>query len=142
MNSPDEPTTLYVVAVAVVIRKEGRVLAMRRARTKDAGPGLWETFSGRVQPEEEPLEAATREVLEETGLKVRLEPRPLTAYTAARLERPMVVLVYVADYLSGEVARSDEHDAHAWLDPDAFAARSSLTKLVEAVRLAFILPGT
>jgi len=46
----------------------------------------------------------------------------------------MVVIVYRADYLSGKVILSEEHDDFAWLNADEFAARSSLHKLVAAVR--------
>jgi 8-oxo-dGTP diphosphatase len=126
----------HIVAVAALIFREGKVLAMRRAMTKDAAPGLWETLSGRVNPGEEPLDAALREIQEECGLTVRLDPRPVTAYTAMRLDDDMVLVVYRADWLAGEVVRSDEHDDHVWLTPDEFAAIGAPAKLVEAVRLA------
>ncbi len=126
----------YVVAVAAVVFREGKVLAMRRSRYKDAGAGLWETLSGRVHPGEEPLDAAKREILEECGLSVKLDPRPVSAYSAKRGAENMIVVVYRADYLAGEVMMSAEHDAYAWLTPDAFAERSTLTKLVEVVRVA------
>lgn len=129
----------HIVAVAVIVRREGRVLALRRAATKDAGPGLWEAVSGRIEVDEEPLAAAEREVLEETGLAVEIDPRPLTAYHALRLGEPMIVIVYAADSASGEVRISDEHDAWDWLDAEAFANRSSLEKLVEAVQA--VVPG-
>ncbi len=131
-------SNLYIVAVAVVIRRGDAVLAMRRAKTKDAGPGLWETLSGRLEPGEAPLGAAAREAFEECGLGIRLEPRPLSAYSATRLGEPMIVIVYAADYLSGEVVLSAEHDAYAWLTPDAFAERTTLGKLADAVRRAFL----
>jgi len=128
----------HVVAVAVLIIHEGRVLSLRRALTKDAGPGLWETLSGRVEPGEEPLDAAAREAFEESGLEVRVDPRPWTTYTATRLGEPMVVIVYRATPLRDDpvVTLSEEHDDHAWVDAEAFARRSSLTKLVDAVRSA------
>lgn len=129
-------TQLFVAAVAAVIVRDGQVLAMRRARSKDAGPGLWETLSGRLSAGEDPLAAVRREIAEECGLEVAVEPRPLTAYEAERKGLPMVVIVYRAYYLSGEVALSDEHDAYAWLSPVEFAARSTLEKLVEAVTAA------
>jgi len=133
----------YIVAVAALIYRQGRVLAMRRSPQRDAGPGLWETLSGRVLPGEEPIDAMRREILEEAGLQdgvaLRLEPRPVEAYSTTRAGQPMVLIIYRAEYLSGEVRRSDEHDAHAWLTPEEFAARSSLNKLVEAVR-AFAPP--
>ena len=46
--SMNEPSPLFIVAVAAIVVRSGTVLAMRRAPHKDAGPGLWETLSGRV----------------------------------------------------------------------------------------------
>src|SRR5690606_21276821 len=100
-----------------VIFKGDRVLAMRRAATKDAAPGLWETLSGRVEPDEQPLDALAREIEEECGLEVRVDPRPVDAYVARRRDEPMLVLVYRAEWIAGEVRRSEEHDAHAWWTP-------------------------
>lgn len=131
-------TTYYVVAVAAIIVREGRVLAMRRSAHKDAGAGLWETLSGRVDEGEEPLETVKREILEECALNVQVDPRPLTAYSAQRAGKPMIVIVYRAEYLSGEVVRSSEHDDHAWLTPDEFAEHSGLNKLAQAVYNAFL----
>lgn len=127
----------YVVAVCVVIRRGDVFLAMRRSAEKDAGPGLWEAVSGRVESGEEPLDAAVREVAEETGLTVVVEPRPVTAYRATRLGEPMIVIVFRAVYQDGEVRPSSEHDDWAWLTPTEFVHRSELTSLVDAIRLAF-----
>lgn len=126
----------FVVAVAALIFREGRVLAMRRSRAKDVGAGLWETVSGRVEPDEQPLDALLREVREESGLEVRVDPRPVDAYAMRRGDRPMVVLLYRCDWVSGEVTRSEEHDAHAWWTPDEFEAQSTLARLARAIRLA------
>ncbi len=139
LNEAGAPTdtALFIVAAAVVIRRADTLLAMRRAKAKDAGPGLWETLSGRVEVGETPLETAAREVAEECSLEVKLRPRPITCYPATRLGLPMVVIVYTAEYLAGEVRLSLEHDRYRWLSPDAFAELSTLTPLVQAVRLAF-----
>jgi 8-oxo-dGTP diphosphatase len=136
-----EETQLYVVAVAAIIIRDGKVLAMRRAATKDAGAGLWETLSGRVPLGEEPLDALKREVLEESSLTVNIEPQPFTAYQATRKDLPMMVIVYRAHYVSGEVVLSEEHDDYAWLSPAEFAQRSTLTKLVETVYKAVRAEG-
>ena len=126
----------WVAAVCVLIRSGGRVLAMQRSAYAEAGPGLWEAVSGRIEPGEEPSGAAMREAMEETGLQVRLDPRPVTAYAAERLGQPMIVIVYAAERLSGEVRLGPEHDAWDWLDAAEFAARSPLPKLVAAVEKA------
>lgn len=134
----DETTQLYVVAVAAIIIRDGKVLAMRRSKTKDAGAGVWETLSGRVPLAEEPLDSVKREIFEECGLEVEIEPRPVTAYQATRNHLPMIVLVYRAASKHGEVVLSQEHDDYAWLTPEEFARRSSLKKLVDTVYQAVI----
>ncbi len=131
----------FVVAVAAAVFKEDRVLAMRRSLHKDAGAGLWETLSGRVEANEQPLEALAREIEEECGLSVRIDERPVDAYTARRNEHPMIVLVYRADWIAGEVRRSDEHDAHAWWTPAELRENTTLTRLAEAVERAASVSG-
>ena len=126
----------FVAAVAALIFREGRVLAMRRSQSKDVGAGLWETVSGRIAPGEQPLEALEREIAEETALEVRIDPRPVDAYTMRRGDRPMLVVLYRCDWVSGEVRRSEEHDDHAWWTPDEFEAHSTLDRLARAIRAA------
>jgi 8-oxo-dGTP diphosphatase len=131
----------HIVAVAALIVRDGRVLALRRAPNNLAGPGLWETVSGRLEQGEQPSAGIVREIAEETSLSVMLEERPWDSYAALRRDQPMVVVVYRARYLAGEVRISDEHDQFAWLTADELAARSSLTRLVESVQRALAAPG-
>jgi 8-oxo-dGTP pyrophosphatase MutT (NUDIX family) len=59
---------LLLPSVAVLVRDEsGRLLLARHAHT-----GQWGTVGGAVEPGESQRQAAVRETLEETGLKVRL----------------------------------------------------------------------
>lgn len=126
----------FVVAVAVVVRRGDRVLAMRRSPRKDAGAGAWEALSGRVKPGEQPLAAARREAREECGLEVTIDPRPIAAYQAKRNREDMVVVVYRGDSGAGDVVLSDEHDTFAWMTEEEFSAACRFPALVEAVRLA------
>lgn len=130
----------FVVAVAAVIVREGKVLAMRRSAAEDAGAGLWETLSGRVEPDEDPLAAIEREILEECALEVQVDPRPIDAYSARRGASPMMVVVYRARWISKEVVRSDEHDMHEWLTPSEFRSRTTLHRLADAVERVFASP--
>jgi 8-oxo-dGTP pyrophosphatase MutT (NUDIX family) len=117
-----------------------RVLAMRRAASNEAGAGLWETLSGRVEQGEEPSAALLREIAEECGLAVALEPRPFASYAASRRGLPMIVILHRARWLAGDVRMSHEHDAFAWLTADEFRARSTLRKLADVVALALSEP--
>ena len=82
-----------------------------------------------------------REIHEETGLAVRLHARPVDAYVARRLDRPMCVIVYRADHVAGEVVRCEEHDDHAWWTPAEFRARTTLERLADAVDRAAAARG-
>lgn len=149
MDTPSRNGSLlrgqHVVAVAALLirrdfPREPRVLAMRRAADNLAGPGLWETVSGRVEHGEEPFDAVRREIAEECGLSVQVESRPYASYAAKRRGQPMIVILFRAHHLAGEVVLSPEHDAFAWLDADDFARLSTLPKLVEVVRRALAEP--
>ncbi len=126
----------FVVAVAAVIVRDRRVLAMRRARTNEFGAGIWETCSGRLESGEDPLEAVAREVREETALEVRIERRPVDAYVMRRGESPLLVMVYRADWIAGEVRLSEEHDAYAWWTLLEIETSPMPERLAHAVRRA------
>lgn len=128
-----DKTQYFVAAVAAIIFKGDKILAMKRSQKKSAGPGLWETLSGRIEWGEEPLTAVKREIQEECGLEVEVDPRPVEAYHAQRKGEPMVLIIYRARYLSGEVVISEEHDDFAWVTPRQFREMSCLQKLVDVV---------
>jgi 8-oxo-dGTP pyrophosphatase MutT (NUDIX family) len=130
-----EPTR-FVSAVAIFVFRRGRLLAMRRSLRKDAAPGAWEALSGRIEPGEQPVEAARREASEESGLAVRVEDRPVASYVAARNGVPMLVVAFAAKAPEGEVVLSEEHDRFAWMTLEEFAAACPFAPLVEAAGLA------
>ena len=57
-------------AGAVVRDRDGRLLLVQRGHAPSVG--LWSVPGGRVEDGETPEQAAAREVLEETGLQVRI----------------------------------------------------------------------
>jgi len=126
--------TLFVAAVCALVRKDGRILSMRRSLSKDASPGIWEALSGRMEPGESPLEAVRREIAEESGLEVDVHPRPWAAHGSERAGVPMLIVYYLADWMSGDVRLSEEHDAFEWLGADEFAERTPIPQLSQAVR--------
>lgn len=68
------PARPHVRAAVVVVERDGRWLLQRRPADGLLG-GLWEFPGGKIEPGESPLEAARRELAEETGLRAgRLVP--------------------------------------------------------------------
>lgn len=64
----DTPKGPEAAGLAIYAQDTGRVLMLQRAITDhDPASGMWEFPGGHLEPEEEPLEAAKREWMEETG---------------------------------------------------------------------------
>jgi 8-oxo-dGTP diphosphatase len=58
------------LGVLVYLEQEQQVLMIHRQK-RDEHQGLWLAPGGKVEPNESPLEAALREVEEETGLRIQ-----------------------------------------------------------------------
>lgn len=137
-NAPVSGDTKQWVAIVAVVFRGDRLLAMQRTSTNEAGAGIWEAISGRVAALEEPLDAAVREIQEESGLSAVVHPHPVDSYATRRGEEPMTVIVYRAESVSGEVERSSEHSAHRWCTVDEFAELGAPRRLVQAARHAYL----
>ncbi|WP_030061644.1 MULTISPECIES: NUDIX hydrolase [Streptomyces] len=99
---------LHSVSVAgVVVREDGRVLAIRRADN-----GTWEPPGGVLELAEPVEDGVRREVFEETGVKVGVE-RLTGVYK--NVSRGIVALVFRCRPESQAVRLSDESIEVAWL---------------------------
>jgi 8-oxo-dGTP diphosphatase len=127
---------LVVAAVSVFVIRGERLLALKRSLRKNAAPGAWDVVSGRVEPGEQPYDAAVRECREESGLEVTPDRSPVAAYTAMRRDKPMLVVGYRAASPAGDVVISHEHDDHAWMTIDEFARACPFPLLVDTARQA------
>jgi ADP-ribose pyrophosphatase YjhB (NUDIX family) len=92
------------VAVGTIIRAaDSRLVLVRRAI--EPGYGLWVFPGGYVDRGEDLVSAAIREAREESGLEVRLDGLVgIYSYPG----RPLVVIVYAATHLGGELCCDEE----------------------------------
>ncbi|MER7757933.1 NUDIX hydrolase [Kitasatospora sp. NPDC097643] len=110
-----------LAAGTVVLDTEGRVLLLRR-RADDVLPGLWDYPAGGLEPGEDPLIGAVRELYEETGLR-RSDLDTDLAYVRAldfvnTRGRRTRQFVFTATVPAGTQVRLAEHDAATWAEPD------------------------
>ncbi len=103
------------------------VLVLRRA-PGGRSPGSWETVHGHIEPGETPVQAALRELREETGLE------PARLYNLSRVEafyrhrtNDIVLIPVFAGVMDARAAvrHSAEHDRAEWLTPPDATARFS-----------------
>lgn len=100
--------------IAAIIEREGRFLFGKRSTTKPSAPGYWCPVSGRVEPGESQAEAVVREVLEETGLRVRAVSKVAECDTH---DGRALIHWWRAVPLDGTPARlaNDEHSELLWV---------------------------
>ena len=114
-------TTRRAFSIAVYPRYQGRVLLIRHRRL-----GHWLPPGGELDPGETPLEAARRELLEETGLTgtfpvltdVDGTPPGLIGYEEhiAGSKGLHMNFVFVADVETDAVVPNDEFEEWRWVD--------------------------
>ena len=122
---------------AVVVGADGRLLFGRRADN-----GLWAVVSGILEPGEQPAHAVVREVLEETGVHVRVDGLA-SFYSDARTivygngDRAQYLdLTFACTAIGGEARVGDDESTEVgWFAPDALPtplAPSSRARIAHA----------
>ena len=136
---PADLATVSVVPVAA----DGRVLLLRRSAERG---GFWQPVTGRIEPGEGAAEAAGRELREETGFDVPVEP---LGYRHAFALDPLLVpprraglricdeTAFAARLPERFAPRlSGEHVAWEWCRPEEAVTRLPYAGLRRAIRLA------
>ena len=138
---PDYPR----VGVGAIVLHEGRVLLVRRGRAP--GLDLWSVPGGLVELGETTMEAACREVAEETGLKVRIAGvvgllDRVTRDAEGRVRYHWVLVDYLAVPESTETLRAGSDAAEVrWVTIDEVERLPITEGLSDMIRRAVALSG-
>src|ERR1700742_2132251 len=117
-----------VSVTGVVFRDDGRVLAIQRD-----DDGRWVPPGGVLELDETPADGVAREVLEETGIKVRAEQ--LTG-VYKNMKLGVVTLTFRCSMIAGEPHSTDEAQQVAWLtveEAQRFMPQARVIRITDAV---------
>jgi 8-oxo-dGTP diphosphatase len=132
MNNPPHIHE-QVICANIFIRKDDQYLVLRRSPAKKYAPNVIHPFGGKVDPGENPFEAAVREVKEETGVNVKnMRLEAVIQEIEPHLGEPYNWLIFhfSADYNDGELISTEEGEM-VWLNADEIKA----AELFPSVRL-------
>jgi ADP-ribose pyrophosphatase YjhB (NUDIX family) len=133
-------------SVAVFCRNEGALLLIRHRRL-----GTWLPVGGEIEPGETPLEAARRELREETGLEGRFPaglgvdgtPQGLIGYEEhlAGTKGLHLNFAFVADVASRELAACEEWDQSRWVRAEDLSGLACPENVRQLAAIALAAPG-
>lgn len=139
------PTARRAFSVAIFCRHEGAVLLVHHRRL-----GTWLPVGGELEPGETPLEAARRELQEETGLSGRFPgglgvdgtPPGLIGYEEhqAGSKGLHMNFAFLAEVPTRQVRGCDEFDAIRWVGADELEELDCPANVRQLARLALGLP--
>ena len=114
-------TKIHVVPCVVIFNSEGKILLLKRARSKRNG-GRWEVPGGSLRYGESPRRGALRELREETGFKLTpLDLKPVDTFGVIYPEmRVEFIIPLYAAVIDGKdpVIRPEEHENWGWFTID------------------------
>lgn len=112
-----------VAQKAFIENAKGEILSVRFSENEPAEiRGTWDFPGGGLEYKESLREGLLREIKEELGDSVKIKiGRPVAVWdfmTVDGTNRHCVAIGYKAQWLSGTIHLSDEHDQYQWINPD------------------------
>jgi 8-oxo-dGTP pyrophosphatase MutT (NUDIX family) len=114
------------VAVVLLVDRQGRILMQQRDSKARTSANQWSFPGGSIEPGETPVEAARRELWEETGLRVG-ELAPYGVFTRPAVGNPAAEVEIHAFSAATDAVQDDvvlgEGQAMVFLTPDEAVSR-------------------
>ncbi len=106
-----------VLAKVVLWRDDHKILIMKRALDMPYRPGEFDIPGGKIEPGEDLIDGAIREVQEETGIRLEADHLELVfADSGLRLDVPAAWLFFMAKVSDPNVTASSEHTEYDWME--------------------------
>ena len=106
---------------AVILNSADELLVIRRSKESLVNSGKWDLPGGKIEVGEDFDEALKREVMEETGISIKIRGL-LTAIESTTLVPDFIIVTLIMHGSSSSdlVTLSNEHDEFRWVPIDKF----------------------
>ena len=126
-------------AVMMAVDGRGRILLVRQYRLP-ARAMMWELPAGQLDPGENPLQAARRELVEETGYRARKWKKLLSLYPSPGYVAEKMTVYVATDLIKGEAQpMEDERIRCRWFAPRDLERMLRTGRLQDAKTIAAFL---
>jgi len=131
------PSVVGKVVVTVIARREGKIMIMKRSGKVSTYREHWAGVSGSLLPGENPADAASRELREETGAIVKpqqisIQGEPVYARDGGTLWK---VHPFLVDLEKENISLDWEHDEYRWIPPSELDRYQTVPRLGEVVAM-------
>ena len=104
-------------SVNVVMNGNSEILLLKRSTASRYGPGLWGFPAGHIEAGESPQECAQRELFEEIGTDISVEPVQQLDPVRDEISGSIYEFyLFHLRWLGGEIRLNDEHTDYAWVN--------------------------
>jgi hypothetical protein len=123
-----------VTSVSSAVLSDRGVLLLKRPDDASSFPGVWSLAAGHKEDDESFVEAAKREIFEETGLTV--DDPSVTAEPIYVRENDVIWNVHPFLFKCGrcDVRLNDENTDHRWVHPEKIGELCTVTSTLSAVK--------
>jgi 8-oxo-dGTP diphosphatase len=125
--------------VGCIVKHDDDILMLFRTK-KETDPSLWGIPAGKVEPGESDLDAAARELFEETG--IRADAASFVHLGELPIEYPTLTVIFPVFELSLDqkpdiILQPREHIDYKWMSADQILAHPDLMQDVDVIIESF-----
>jgi len=125
MDNPKILNNVRLIQKCILVRKDGKILALKRAADDHSRGGNWDLPGGGYEVGEEVISAIKREIKEEAGLTA-ITVHPIFIDNHMNVKNGFFAglnvfgVCYLCSEWEGEVTISAEHTDFQWITPEEF----------------------
>ena len=130
----------YMISLKVFLKNTNGETLILQNSDKWHSRGFYDVAGGRIDEDEFEVDYETilrREIIEELGwdVKLNISLKPVSMWRFQFRENKVFLLMFEADYISGNIVISDEHESYKWVNLDEINLEQYfMSGMLEAVK--------